>query len=53
MKDRFEFESPFGILGALVDSLFLSAYMRRFLVRRNQILKQLAETGDWKRYLSE
>jgi ligand-binding SRPBCC domain-containing protein len=45
MVDRFEFESPFGIVGLVVDRLFLFAYMRRFLVRRNQVLKNLAESA--------
>ena len=52
MVDRFEFESPLGILGRIADRLFLFAYMRRFLVRRNQVLKTLAESGDWKRYVA-
>jgi len=51
MSDRFEFKSPLGILGALADWLFLASYMRRFLVRRNDVLKQLAESDDWGRYL--
>jgi ligand-binding SRPBCC domain-containing protein len=51
MLDRFEFESPFGILGRMVDGLFLSAYMRHFLVRRNQVLKELAESENWKKYI--
>lgn len=46
MEDRFEFESPFGILGRVVDRAFLAGYMRRFLVRRNQVLKTLAESED-------
>ncbi len=51
MTDRFEFKSPLGVLGAMVDRLLLAAYMRRFLVRRNEILKQLAESAEWRRYL--
>jgi ligand-binding SRPBCC domain-containing protein len=51
MVDRFEFQSPFGILGSVVDRLVLVAYMRRFLVRRNSILKGLAESETWSRYL--
>ena len=51
MSDRFEFKSPFGILGAIVDRVFLAAYMRRFIVRRNEVLKQLAESAEWGRYL--
>lgn len=51
MRDRFEFESPFGFLGGMANRLFLKAYMRRFLERRNQILKHLAESTEWQRYL--
>jgi ligand-binding SRPBCC domain-containing protein len=53
MVDRFEFESPFGILGRVVDRLFLSGYMRRFLVSRNQVLKNLAESEDWRKFVGE
>jgi len=51
MNDRFEFQSPMGILGKIVDQLFLRAYMERFLVHRNGILKKLAESKEWSRYL--
>jgi ligand-binding SRPBCC domain-containing protein len=51
MSDRFEFKSPLGILGRIADWLFLATYMRRFIVRRNAVLKQLAESGDWSRYV--
>jgi ligand-binding SRPBCC domain-containing protein len=51
MRDRFEFSSPLGILGKMADWLFLTRYMRRFIVRRNAVLKQLAESGDWSRYV--
>ena len=53
MSDRFEFTSPLGILGALADRLFLKSYMRRFIVRRNAVLKELAESGDWNRYIQQ
>lgn len=51
MVDRFEFESPLGIAGRIVDRLFLFGYMRRFLVRRNRVLKNLAESENWKTYI--
>src|SRR5579872_4017930 len=35
MKDRFEFESPFGLVGKVVDFIFLRRYMKRFLEERN------------------
>ena len=51
MRDRFEFQSPLGFLGRTVDWLFLESYMRRFLVCRNDVLKELAETTAGDRYL--
>ena len=51
MSDRFEFKSPLGVLGKIGDWLFLTSYMRRFIIRRNQVLKLLAESGEWSRYL--
>ena len=53
MTDRFEFTSPLGVLGQLVDRVFLTSYMRRFIVKRNVLLKQTAESSGWKRYLKE
>ena len=53
MVDRFEFESPFGILGRTFDRVFLARYMRRFLVQRNAVLKDLAESEGWKRFLAD
>ena len=52
MRDRFEFESPLRFLGGIANRLFLTSYMRRFLERRNQVLKRLAESTEWQRYLS-
>jgi len=43
MIDRFDFESPFGILGRLVNVLFLKKYMTNLLVIRNQFIKRKAE----------
>ena len=51
MRDRFEFQSPLGVLGQLVDLLFLTSYMRQFLIRRNAGLRRLAESAEWRRYL--
>jgi ligand-binding SRPBCC domain-containing protein len=51
MIDRFEFGSPLGFLGRLVDRLFLERYMRGFIIRRNAMLKKTAESDEWKRYL--
>lgn len=43
MRDMFAYSSPLGPLGWLADVTFLKRYMRRLLLRRNQVLKQVAE----------
>ncbi|MDP9080386.1 MAG: SRPBCC family protein [Bacteroidota bacterium] len=45
MKDIFIFESPFGKLGELANSLFLGWYMQRLLTARNKTIKMAAESG--------
>ncbi len=45
------FESPLGIFGKIFNSLVLTRYMKRFLEERNQIIKQYAESNEWKKIL--
>jgi ligand-binding SRPBCC domain-containing protein len=51
MSDVFDFNSPFGFVGKIIDALFLEKYMRRFIVERNMVIKQIAETDKWKKFL--
>ena len=53
MHDEFHYTGPLGILGRVTERLFLTRYMRRFLVRRANILKRLAETDEWRHFLPE
>lgn len=46
MTDRLVFSAPFGPLGWIAERLFLASYMRRFLQRRTQALKAMAEKPD-------
>ncbi len=48
MIDRFEFQSPLGILGEIMNALFLKAYMEELLVERNKVIKEYAEGDDWR-----
>ncbi len=43
MTDVFEFESPFGIIGKLFNTLFLKNYMMTFLLERNNLIRKTAE----------
>jgi ligand-binding SRPBCC domain-containing protein len=51
MKDVFKFSSPLGILGKLFNTLILKRYMTDFLMERNEMIKKIAETEDWKKYM--
>jgi ligand-binding SRPBCC domain-containing protein len=52
MKDIFEFHSPFGLFGKLFNKLVLTNYLKKFLIERNLIIKQFAETEKWKEVLN-
>ncbi len=44
MIDEVDYASPLGLLGLIVDKLYLENYMRRFLEHRNAHIKKVAET---------
>ncbi|MGB8507044.1 MAG: SRPBCC family protein [Pyrinomonadaceae bacterium] len=46
MTDAVSFASPLGLLGAMVDALFLKKYMTRFLLGHNAALKETAERAS-------
>jgi len=43
MTDKFWYEVPFGVIGKVFDKLILRKYMTKFLLKRNQVLKEFAE----------
>lgn len=45
MIDIFEFESPLGIVGKLFNRIFLKNYLRNFLLERNRLIKNTAESA--------
>ena len=51
MKDRFEFEAPFGFIGKTFSRLALKAYLARFLAERNAVIKSYAESDAWRSIL--
>ncbi len=51
MKDIFDYDSPLGFLGKIADFLFLESYMTSLLEKRNETIKRVAESDDWKKYL--
>lgn len=51
MTDTFEFASPFGVIGKIVDKIFLKKYLTQFLKERNKAIKEFAESEKWKQIL--
>lgn len=51
MTDELEMEAPLGILGKIAMALVVRPHIEKFLVQRNQIIKQVAESEEWKKYL--
>ncbi len=52
MIDVFDYESPLGILGQIADKLFLKKYMQNLLQKRNETIKEFAESGRWQEVLT-
>ncbi len=53
VRDVFDFDAPFGWLGRAFNALVLTRYMRNLLCARNALLKQVAESDDWRQYLAD
>jgi ligand-binding SRPBCC domain-containing protein len=51
MRDVFDYEAPLGALGKLADWLFLTSHMTRLLKSRNMVVKAVAESADWHKYV--
>jgi ligand-binding SRPBCC domain-containing protein len=51
MTDIFHFKAPLGILGELFSILILKNYMKNFFIKRNDTIKEVAETSKWKSIL--
>lgn len=52
MIDLLNFETPYGTFGKIANTLFLRSYMEKFLRKRNEVIKEYAETQKWKAILS-
>jgi ligand-binding SRPBCC domain-containing protein len=53
MIDQCHFETPYGIIGKLVNKFHLTKYMAALLARRNQMIKEVAESNLWTQYLNK
>jgi ligand-binding SRPBCC domain-containing protein len=51
MRDVFCFAAPLGILGRLVEIVVLRRYMQALLRERNDVIREIAESPEWRKYL--
>ncbi len=51
MRDVFRFAAPLPVLGIIAERMVLERYMRNLLHERNDVIKQVAESNDWQRFL--
>ncbi len=52
MKDIFCFAAPIPIFGIVAEMLVLRRYMRALLRERNLVVREVAESAEWRRYLA-
>jgi ligand-binding SRPBCC domain-containing protein len=51
MIDLFHFETPHGAIGKLLESFYLTRYLKNLLHQRNKVIKEYAESNKWRRLL--
>lgn len=51
MKDIVQFEAPLHLLGWIAERMLLRSHVQELLIKRNEIIRSVAEGEDWKLYL--
>jgi ligand-binding SRPBCC domain-containing protein len=51
MRDEIRFSTGWGALGRVAAKLLLRRHLTAFLMRRNAMIKRVAESEEWHRYL--
>ncbi len=52
MTDIFDFQSPLGVFGKFFNYVILKKYLIKLLTERNAVIKQFAESDEWKKVLT-
>lgn len=52
MIDQFYFSIPYGVIGKWINRFYLTAYLKKLLEQRNRFIKEVAESNQWKSFLS-
>ena len=53
MIDQITLETPYGFLGKIFSALYLTKYFEKLIQERNNIIRTVAESNQWKLYLDE
>ena len=53
MIDQITLEAPYGFLGKLFNAVYLTKYMQKLIQDRNNVIKTIAESNQWKLYLDQ
>ena len=53
MIDIMKFEPPYGTIGRLFSKLYLTNYLRKMLERRNEVIREFAESDKWRHVLNK
>lgn len=51
MIDELSFESPYGAVGKLFNRIYLTGYMKLLVEKRNNTIREYAETTKWQALL--
>lgn len=50
--DIINYETPYGLIGELVNKFYLNSYLEQLIENRNKVIKQYAESDKWMALLS-
>ena len=53
MKDNIFFKTPFDIIGAALNKIYLTRYLKNLIIKRNECIKLYAESEKWKTILNK
>ena len=51
MRDDIRFSARGGLMGRLATKIYLRRRLKAYLMERNAMIKRLAESEDWEKYL--
>lgn len=53
MNDVIQFKSPYHLIGKIFNRIYLAGYLKKLMVKRNECIKQFAESGEWETILNK